>query len=186
MSCRPQEDTGHQASLPCYDHQESEEVFHLWGPGRALNSHRCRPGSKFWWYKTSQVDIYCPIIKLFRFWTIKTFAGGFGRVTTKARREWSRLSAPCRWGWTTAGTRFSSTCRTSPGGPMEPITSRRCVYRLVHGDRSGTSYNSWLYSLMSDLLFWFFPPPSDPRQLSNKESVLLRQTVLWGWAPSRV
>lgn len=33
MSCRPQEDTGHQASLPCYDYQESEEVFHLWGPG---------------------------------------------------------------------------------------------------------------------------------------------------------
>lgn len=57
-----------------------------------------------------------------RCWMTKTFAGDFERVTIKARREWSHLSAPCPWGWTMAGTRFSLTCRTSPGGLMEPIT----------------------------------------------------------------
>lgn len=34
MSCRPQEDIRHQASLSCYDHQEPQEVFYLWSPGR--------------------------------------------------------------------------------------------------------------------------------------------------------
>lgn len=97
---------------------------------------------------------------------IKTSVGGFGRVTIKARHEWSRLSAPCLWGSTMAGTRFSSTCQTSPGGPTEPITLRRCVYRFVHRDRNQLSldavcisskiYSEWMNPfllLMSDLLF---------------------------------
>lgn len=41
MSRRPQEDTGHQASFSSHDHQESQEVFHLWGPGR-VHTHGYR------------------------------------------------------------------------------------------------------------------------------------------------
>lgn len=81
------------------------------------------------------------IFTTFRCWMTKMFAGDFERVTIKARREWSRLSALCPWGWTMAGTRFSLTCRTSPGGLTEPITLRRCVYRLVQGHWS--SRFSW-------------------------------------------
>lgn len=64
----------------------------------------------------------------------KMFAGGFGQVTIKALHAWSHLFAPCPWDWMMAGTRFSSICRTSPGGPMEPITLRRFVFRLAHDE----------------------------------------------------
>lgn len=37
----------------------------------------------------------------------------------------SHSSAPCPWDSTKAGIRFSSTCRTSRGGPTEPTTLRR-------------------------------------------------------------
>lgn len=66
-----------------------------------------------------------------RCWMIKMFAGDFERVTIRARRGWSPSSAQCQCGWMTDGTRFSSTCRTSPGGLTEPTISRRCVYRSV-------------------------------------------------------
>lgn len=66
-----------------------------------------------------------------RCWMIKMCGGDSERATIRARRAWSHSSAPCQWGWTTDGTRFSSTCRTSLGGRTEPTISRRCVYRSV-------------------------------------------------------
>lgn len=65
---------------------------------------------------------------------------------------------------------------------MEPITLRRCVYRLVHADRNQPSpdaalmskavFSLWCYGLTFAVFL------SDPCELSNKESVFLRQTVL--------
>lgn len=127
----------------------------------------------------------------FRCWMTKMFAGDFGRVIIKARPEWSPLFAPCRWDWTTAGTRFSSTCQTSPGGPMEPTTSRRCVYRSAEAARAGSpspTLRSFQRMSTARLPATNFLPvsPSDPRKLSNKTGVLLRQAVFWGRASSRV
>lgn len=70
-------------------------------------------------------------VSFLRCWMIKMFVGGFGRVTIRAQREWSHSSAPCPWGWMTAGIKFSSICRISPGEPTEPITLRRYACRLV-------------------------------------------------------
>lgn len=64
-----------------------------------------------------------------RCWMIKTSGDDSGPATIRAQREWSRSSARCRWGSTTAGIRFSSTCRTSRGEHMGPITQRHCAYR---------------------------------------------------------
>lgn len=65
------------------------------------------------------------------------FAGDFGQVIIKALQEWNPLFALCLWDWMTAGTRFSSICRTSPGGPMEPTTLRHSAYRLADAAESG-------------------------------------------------
>ena len=54
---RPQENTGDQAALPCYDHQEHEEVFHIWSAGiitwvliKTVNLHL----SGFGWQKRAK------------------------------------------------------------------------------------------------------------------------------------
>ena len=64
---------------------------------------------------------------------IRTCVGGFGQATTRAPPGSSPSSVPCPCGWMTAGTRFSSTCQTSLGGPMAQITLRPsgCRYWLL-------------------------------------------------------
>lgn len=96
---------------------------------RVLPTRRKRwaSSSRSWWWSSRTWRSISHLKS--RCWMIKTSAGGFAQVTTRARRAWSRSSAQCRWGWMTGGTRFSSTCRTSPAGRTEPTTSRRCVYR---------------------------------------------------------
>lgn len=70
---------------------------------------------------------------------IKTFAGGSEQVTTRARPRWIPSAAPCPWGWTTAGTKSSSTCQISPGEPTEPIIQRRCEFRFVDVNQASLS-----------------------------------------------
>lgn len=140
-------------------------------------------------HSTHSLSSFSSILTTFRCWMTKMFAGDFGQVIIKALQEWNHLFAPCLWDWMMAGTRSSSICQTSPEGPMEPITSRRCAYRLAESADSGRHY--WLDGRterprhISLALIWPFLP-SDPRKLSNKTSVLLRQTVFRGWASGRI
>ena len=36
MSSRPEEDAWNQTALPSYDHQEFEEIFHIWSSGKRV------------------------------------------------------------------------------------------------------------------------------------------------------
>lgn len=97
-----------------------------------------------WWFYFTPITSRC--------WMTKMFGGVFERVTIRARRVWSPLSAQCLWGWTTDGTRSSSTCRTSLGGRTEPTISRRCVYRSVS---ASSSQKRLLFRKSDPFFFWF-------------------------------
>lgn len=98
------------------------------------------------------------IVTTFRCWMTKMSAGDFGQVIIRVQQEWSHLFAPCQWDWMTAGTRFSSICQTSPGGPMEPITSRRCAYRLRGAAIIVSTVSMNVPSVSLSLSFLPFPP----------------------------
>lgn len=67
----------------------------------------------------------------FRYWMTRTSGGGSERATTSRRPASSLSSAPCQCGWTTGGTRSSSTWLTSPGGHMEQTTWKRSACRCM-------------------------------------------------------
>lgn len=155
VSRRPQENSRHQTALPRHDHQESQEVFHIWSSGRDLVIFQFMPLKmiQHTWCISHDCDFRC--------WMIRMCGGGSGRVTIRARRAWSPSSVRCPWGWTTAGTRSSSTCQTSRAERTAPITSRLSECRWAHENtcRSHVSPKSGgtKWEIASILrLIWFF------------------------------
>lgn len=68
---------------------------------------------------------------IIRCWTTRTCGGDFAPATISRRRVLSPSYAQCRWGWTRAGIKFSSTCQTLRDAPTVPITWKHSEYKYT-------------------------------------------------------
>lgn len=59
VSCRSEENSGHQTSLPGHDNQESEEVLHIWSSGKNRRSHTHKRRHR--WIIIQQPNNICPL-----------------------------------------------------------------------------------------------------------------------------
>ena len=126
------ENPGDQAALSSYDHQEHEKILHIWSSGRI----------KVW----RNIPRFVPelVIMFFyvRFWMTKMWDGGSVLPTTSRPRGWSRSSARCPCGWTTAGIRYSSTWQTLPGSSLHKFPNSFILFNIFFISETGSVLRS--------------------------------------------